>query len=75
MGEDLGMEVRTQIGPQPKVYLRAPFESGSGVMRIKIEMNTFERSPCRDLVRIPHHVDSAWFNGSAKSSPSRRPSS
>lgn len=46
------MDVRTRIGPQPKVYLRAPFESGNGVMRIKVEMNTFERSPSRDLVRI-----------------------
>jgi predicted nucleotidyltransferase component of viral defense system len=65
LGERLGMGVRTQIGPQPKVYLRAPFESGSGVMRIKVEMNTFERSPCRDLVRIPHRVESPWFSDSA----------
>jgi predicted nucleotidyltransferase component of viral defense system len=65
IGDRLGMGVRTQIGPQPKVYLRAPFETGNGVMRIKVEMNTFERSPCRDLVQIPHRVESAWFDGSA----------
>jgi predicted nucleotidyltransferase component of viral defense system len=65
VGERLGMDVRTQIGAQPKVYLRAPFESGSGVMRVKIEMNTFERSPCRDLIQIQHRVASAWFDGSA----------
>lgn len=66
VGERLGMDVRTRIGPQPKVYLRAPFESGGGVMRIKVEMNTFERSPALDLVRITHAVESAWFNGSAE---------
>ena len=28
IGEALGMEVRTRITEQPKIYLRAPFESG-----------------------------------------------
>lgn len=65
IGERLGMEVRTQIGQQPTIYLRAPFESGDGRMRIKIEVNTFERSPARDLVRLPHSVESAWFTGMA----------
>lgn len=65
IGERLGMEVKTQIGQHPKIYLRAPFESGDERMRIKIEVNTFERSPARDLVRIPHSVASAWFTGTA----------
>lgn len=34
-------------------------------MRIKIEVNTFEWSPARDLVRIPDSVASAWFSGTA----------
>jgi len=65
LGETLGMEVRTQIGEHPKIYLRAPFESGSARMRIKIEINTFERSPAREPVRLPYAVDSMWFAGSA----------
>jgi predicted nucleotidyltransferase component of viral defense system len=65
IGEALGMEVRTRIGQQPKIYLRAPFESGDGRMQIKVEVNTFERSPGRDLVRLPYSVESAWFAGSA----------
>lgn len=65
IGERLGMEVRTQIGQQAKIYLRAPFESGDGRLRIKIEVNTFERSPSRDLVRVPHSVESAGFTGTA----------
>ncbi len=66
IGERLDMEVRTRTGQQPKVYLRAPFESGSGRMRIKIEVNTFERSPVHDLIRISHTVESAWFTGTAE---------
>jgi len=34
-------------------------------MRIKIEVNTFERSPVRPPIRIPFRVDSSWFTGSA----------
>lgn len=66
IGERLGMEVRTQIARQPKVYLRAPFESGSGRMQIKVEVNTFERSPARDLLRRPYAVESSWFRGDAE---------
>ncbi len=37
-----------------------------GVMRIKIEMNTFERSPVRPLVQVHHALDTSWFAGSAE---------
>ncbi len=66
IGERLGMKVNTQISQQPKVYFRAPFESGNGVMRIKIEMNTFERSPVRPLVQVNHALETSWFAGSAE---------
>jgi len=65
IGERLQMEVRTRIGQHPKIYLRAPFESGSGTMRLKLEVNTFERSPARPLVRVPFSVASGWFEGRA----------
>jgi len=64
IGNRLGMEVRTRIAEHPKMFFRAPFETG-GVMRIKIEVNTFERSPARSPIRIPFRVDSSWFTGSA----------
>lgn len=64
IGEHLGMKVNTRIGQHPKVYFRAPFESGSGLMRIKVEVNTFERSPVRDLERVTHQVRSSWFSES-----------
>jgi len=59
------MDDHTARGAHPKVYLRAPFESGSGTMRIKIEVNTHERSPARELIRHPFTVKSAWYEGTA----------
>lgn len=65
IGERLGMEVKTQVGAFPKIYLRAPFESGSGTMRVKIEVNTRERSPARELTQVAYTVDSQWFRSGA----------
>jgi len=66
IGKRLGMEVRTRLTEHPKMFLGAQYETGSGPMRIKIEVNTFERSPARPPTRIPFHVDSSWFTGSAE---------
>ena len=65
IGDRLGMEVRTRITEHPKMFLRAPYETGGGQMRVKIEVNTFERSPASPPIRIPLHVESSWFSGSA----------
>lgn len=35
-------------------------------MRVKIEVNMFERSPANPPIRIPFHVESSWFSGSAE---------
>jgi hypothetical protein len=35
-------------------------------MRVKIEVNTFERSPANPPIRIPFHVESSWFGGSGE---------
>jgi hypothetical protein len=48
------------------MFLRAPFESGTGMMRIKVEVNTFERLPARPLARHQFAVDSPWFAASAE---------
>lgn len=66
IGERLGMGVRTKIGRHPKIYLRAPFESGSATMRVKVEVNTFERAPARPLTHVRHAVASPWFAGEAE---------
>lgn len=59
------MTVSTRVSEHPKLYLKAPYESNAGQMRIKIEINTHERSPAHPLIRIPYLIESPWFNGEA----------
>ena len=66
IGKRLGVDVRTRLSEHPKMFLRASYETGAGPMRIKIEVNTFERSPARLPIKIPFQVDSSWFAGSAE---------
>jgi len=56
--------VQTDVRRHPKAKLDSTF-IGGGRMRIKIEMNTFERSPAQPPVTRPLTVDNPWFNGSA----------
>ena len=65
IGTRLGFDVRTKIGQHPKVFFRAPFESGSVIMKVKVEMNTFERSPARQYEHVRYDVNSSWFRGGA----------
>ena len=61
----VGMKVNTEVTRHPKVYLRAPFEDGTGRMRIKIEMNTHETTSALSPVRVPFEMRSPWFTGRA----------
>jgi predicted nucleotidyltransferase component of viral defense system len=61
----LGMSVSTRIATNPKIRLRAPFESGSGTMSVKIEVNTYERSPAMGLERVAYSVNNQWYRGGA----------
>ena len=65
IGENLGMKVTYEITKYPRVRFSAPFESGQGTVKIKIEVNTFERSPALPPERVPYTVESSWFTGSA----------
>jgi predicted nucleotidyltransferase component of viral defense system len=65
IGERLDMRVNAEITKYPKVRFRAPFETGTGTMRIKIEVNTYERSPAQPLELVPFAMQSDWFTGSA----------
>ena len=65
IGDHLGMKVTYEITKYPKVRFSAPFESGQGTMKIKIEVNTFERSPALPPELVPYAVESTWFNGTA----------
>ena len=65
IADRLGMSVTTNITSFPKIRLRAPFTSGSGTMSVKVEVNTYERSPAREPARVPYTLDSQWYQGSA----------
>jgi predicted nucleotidyltransferase component of viral defense system len=65
IADGLGMDVNTDVGSYPKARLRAPFETGSGLMRVKIEINTYEISPARPHRRATYEVESGWWSGSA----------
>lgn len=64
LGERLGFQVATRVSQQPKVYLRTTAASGTS-LRIKIEINTRERSPALPLVQLSHAVSTAWWSGRA----------
>ncbi len=64
LGERLGFQVGTRVGVHPKVFFKT--HSAEGLpLRIKIEVNTHERSPAEPLVRLPHRIESPWWSGSA----------
>ena len=56
LGGKLGYKVNTKIGKYPKVYWKSLSESGSP-LRIKIEINTYERSPAMPLKAVRHSFD------------------
>ncbi|MEN8114360.1 MAG: nucleotidyl transferase AbiEii/AbiGii toxin family protein, partial [Actinomycetota bacterium] len=49
----------------PRVQLRGAFEADGTPMRIKIEVNTHERSPALPHERVRHSIDTTWFARSA----------
>lgn len=52
----------TRVSQHPKVYWRTTAASGIP-LRIKIEVNTHERSPALPLITLPHRVESTWWQG------------
>lgn len=59
LGQDLGYKVNTKMGIYPKVFWKFTFASGLPG-KIKIEINTFERSPMLPLAPRPHEVMNAY---------------
>lgn len=65
VADHVGFEkVTTQVGRHPKVKLRSTLVGG-GTLQVKVEMNTFERSPARPTVTRPLAVSRPWFTGEA----------
>ena len=64
LGKQSGFAVKTRIGQYPKIYWHGKTQTGRD-LRIKIEINTFERSPALPLVEINHSIHTDWFTGEA----------
>ncbi|MCL2807081.1 MAG: nucleotidyl transferase AbiEii/AbiGii toxin family protein [Coriobacteriia bacterium] len=64
LGSELGYIVSTRMGQFPKIFWKTTAESGLP-LRIKIEINTFERSPSLPLALIEHTVDTDWYSSRA----------
>ncbi len=62
LGEGLGFEVRTRVTEHPKVLWRTTAQTGIP-LRLKIEVNTHERSPALPHLNHPYAVRSAWWSG------------
>ena len=64
LGRELGFDVRTKMGMFPKVMWRFAFTDGVPG-KIKLEINTFERSPMMELTAREHSVESPFYTGHA----------
>lgn len=62
LGQELGFDVRTSMGVYPKVIWRFTFEDGVRG-KIKIEIDTYERSPVFDLAFREHSVVNPFYSG------------
>jgi predicted nucleotidyltransferase component of viral defense system len=65
LGRDLGFQVKSRISEHPKVYWRTTSQAGNPI-RIKVEVNTHERSPALPTVRVPFEVGSPWWSGAVE---------
>ena len=66
IAETVGMEAATDVSQFPKFFFRSTYASGAGRLQVKVEINTYETSPARPHIRLPHHVKSPWWSGSAE---------
>ena len=61
IGNRLGYSVNKNVEKYPKVFLRGKYQSGLG-LKIKIEINTYERYPAMPLIEVEHSVNSDWYS-------------
>lgn len=60
LGEKNGFSVRTRIGQFPKVFWHTTAQTGTP-LKIKIEIDTFERSPALPFLFKHHDIDTKWL--------------
>ena len=64
LGETMGYQVKIKLNVFPKVYWLTKAQTGVD-LRLKIEINTFERSAALDPIIIKHTVKTDWYTGQA----------
>jgi predicted nucleotidyltransferase component of viral defense system len=64
IGKRLGYKVKTKITKYPKVYWQCEAQTGEQ-LRIKLEMNTYERSPALPFVKKEYKVNTGWYTSQA----------
>jgi predicted nucleotidyltransferase component of viral defense system len=64
IGKLSGYQVKTQMGKYPKVYWQGSSQTGL-IIKIKNEINTYERSPVLPVITIKHSIKSDWYMGEA----------
>jgi predicted nucleotidyltransferase component of viral defense system len=60
LGKEAGYTVKTKITKYPKVYWLGKAQTGID-LRLKIEINTYERSPALPIITTRHSVQSDWY--------------
>ena len=64
IGEKLGYKVNSSLSKYPKILWRGAAESGQ-LLKIKIEINTYERCPSMSLTSIFHNVETEYYTAQA----------
>jgi len=62
-GDDLGFTTTSRVGTHPKVLWRTTSDDGVP-LRIKIEINTHERTPAMPLLQMPFAPKTTWWDAS-----------
>ena len=60
IGTRLGYSAKTQMGKYPKILWKGTTQTGLG-LKIKIEINTYERYPALPLLNKEYTVSSDWY--------------
>jgi len=61
LGKQSGYSVSTKINMFPKVFWKTLSQTGHPI-KIKLEINTYERAPVLPITKIAHNVENEWFS-------------
>jgi len=64
LGQDLSFQTSSRITEHPKVYWRTTSQADNP-LRIKIEINTHERTPALPTIRVPFNLATPWWSGNS----------